>query len=447
MELMEAIKKSEFSVIESGSKAGKFTFSLAVLSKLEINNPLVISSISKPIIQKRLDNLKNIKNNNFQKLLEKISLFSLKNNWENLKSLYGFNFFIEDLTKLINDKSPDALVFLRPDLMFSEIEFDYAKTFIEELINQKNNLNFKLFITTGKDSLISEFSENYTDITFLIENYNSLRKIVVKNSIFPLKYYEYEFSLNNLVFDKIYEQNNKETKNNTNINNGVKLKPKMLVISENEYFFNLHKFLFEKYFDLSVAMSIGEVISKIMQNPDLIIYQTEKEEPDTTVCSLIKENKLNSKIIYFINKDFIRTEDKMKVTYLGCYEILPKIFNIEEYIFILEKAVDNYFYTKIIHKLPTFKYIKTVKKFEEIIENLYNEGIYFSILKLNEKIENIEDKLRMHDIIYKSENFECLVLMNITKRFFETKLKDKFNINDYEIIEAIDFDKNKDFCK
>jgi hypothetical protein len=53
----------------------------------------------------------------------------------------------------------------------------------------------------------------------------------------------------------------------------------------------------------------------------------------------------------------------------------------------------------------------------------------------------------MHDIIYKSENFECLVLMNITKRFFETKLKDKFNINDYEIIEAVDFDKNKDFCK
>jgi hypothetical protein len=40
MELMEAIKKSEFSVIESGSKAGKFTFSLAVLIKLEINNPI-----------------------------------------------------------------------------------------------------------------------------------------------------------------------------------------------------------------------------------------------------------------------------------------------------------------------------------------------------------------------------------------------------------------------
>ncbi|GAX87786.1 conserved hypothetical protein [Lebetimonas natsushimae] len=443
MQLIEAIKKSDFSLIEGNSKSGKLTFSLFMLNKLNINNPLLISTINKSIIQKRLDNLKNTQNNNFQKIFQNIQLYSLKSNWENIKTSYGFDLLTEDLNKLINDKKPDTLIFHRPDLMFSEIEFEYAKTFIENLINLKNTLNFKLFITTDIDSVISKFSENYTDITFLIKNENNLRKIIIKNSIYPLESYEYFFSLKNFSLEKLKDN----TQRNENIT--IKTKPKMLIISKDEYFIKLHKYLFEKYFDLLFAKTIGEVLSKIMQNPDLIIYQTGEERPDRTVCNLVKENKFNSKIIYFINKDFIRTEDKMEINYLGCYEIIPKIFNLEEYIFILEKATNNYFYTKIIQKLPALKQIMSSKNLNEIIKNLYNEKIYFSIIKLNKKINNIEKKLRMHDFIFKSEKFTCIILIDVTKIFFENRLKNKFNLNknEYEIIEAIEWPEKKDICK
>jgi hypothetical protein len=447
MELINAIKKSEFNIIEGESKAGKLTFSLFALSKLEIKNTLIISSINKSIIQKRLNNLKNIQDNNFQIILKNIQLYALKNNWENIKALYGFDLLIEDLSKLITDKNPPALIFHRPDLIFSEIEFEYAKIFIEKLIELKNKLNFKLFITSNIDSVISNFCENYTDINFLIKNEDYIRKIIIKNSIFPLKYYECHFLLKNNVFvlNPVEKQ-----KNELKIENKskIKQKSKMLVISQNEHFIQLHKYLFEKYFDLSFASTIGEVISKIMQNPDIIIYQTEEEKPDTTVCTLVKENKLNSKIIYFINKNFIRTEDKMEINYMGCYEIIPKIFNLEEYIYILEKALNNHFYTPIIHKLPSFKHVNSPKHFCDIIENLYNEKIFFSVIKLYENIDdNIKTKLRTHDIVFKTENITCIVLIDMTKYFFEKKLKEKFNVNDYKIIEATEWKENKDFCK
>lgn len=445
MTLTEAIKKSEFSLIEGESKSGKLTFALFSLTKINTNNPLIISAINKYLIQKRLNNLKNIQNNSFTKFIEKIKLYALKRNWENLKTTYGFDILIEDLNKLINDITPDSVILHRPDLMFSEIEFEYAKIFIEKLMELKNNLNFKLFITTDNDSLISEFSENYTDITFIVKNENNLRKIIVKNSIFPLEHYEYNFSLKNFTLGKI--EKNIPAQKTTNMN--IKLKPKMLVISQDEYFIKLHKYIFDKHFNLSFASTIGELISKIMQNPDIIIYQTEEEQPDTTVCTLVKENKLNSKIIYFVNKDFIRTEDKMEISSLGCYEILPKIFNLEDYIFILEKAVDNYFYTKIIHKLPTLKKVTSSKNLNEIIEMLYNEKIYFSIIKTNKEINDIEHKVRTNDILYTSKNLNCVILINVTKNFFENRLKNKFNLekDDYEIIEAIELPEKKDICK
>jgi hypothetical protein len=446
LDLLNGIKHSEFSIIEGENKAGKLTFSLFILNKIESKNPLIISSMNKQIIKKRFDNLKTIQNENFPKFLQTIKLFSLKNNWLNLKASYGFDLLIEDLNKLINDMSPDAIILHRPDLMFSEIESELAKFFIENIINIKNNLNFKLILTSDIKSEISDFSENYADIAFFVKKENNTRKIIIiKNSIFPLEDYEYTFSLKDLSLNKIQHDNDNNT--STSITNNTNTKPKMLIISNDKYFMDLHQYLFEKYFDLTFASSTGEIINEIMENPNIIVYQTENEKPDTTLCSLVKENKINSKIIYFVNKEFVRIEDKMEINTLGCYEILPKNFHIEEYILLVERAINNFFYTQKIKKLPAFKEVQKLKKLEDISENFYEERIYFSVIRINKKIDDIKYKLRAYDILYVAENYTCIIMINITKNFFKKRLKEKFNIPDLEIIEALDWRKNKDFCK
>ena len=441
MNLIEILQKSDIILIEGESKSGKLTFALYSYSQNEkIDKVIILSSIQKKLMEKRINSLKNLNNEKLNQLLETIELFCLKENWLEIKASYGFDFIYEDIERIILNSKSDAVILHRPDLMFSHDEYDYARLFLEKFIEIANNNGKKIFITSEKDHFITEFLENYTDISLIIEKYPNIRKILIKHSLYPIDTNEYKFILENKKF--ILEKLSQKETIKTQSQQIDFSKKTLLLVSEDERFININKYLFENYFEIDIASNLSEVINKITQKPDIVIYQDNHPLTDFSICNTIKKLSQNSKIIFILNKEYIRTEDKMDATQLGCCEIFPKFFNLEEYILTIEKSINHFFYSNKIKLLPLQKIATNYENFCKNIQSLYKERIFFSVIETKEFNKEIIKKLRNHDILFINEknNYLYLALINVTKEMFEKRLKEKLQLKNYHFIEVIEWD-------
>ncbi len=434
MNLIDIINKSDIALIEGESKLGKLTFALYAYSQNEkIEKITILSSIQKKLMQKRLQSIKNLNDKNINRILENIEFLCLKENWLEIKASYGFDFIYEDLERIIRNTNCDALILHRPDLMFSKTEYDLARLFLEKFIEIANNNGKKIFITSDTGHFITRFLENYTDISLQMIKKENAREIIIKHSLYPVSSNSYEF---------IFKNNSFILSNDTNNNTKSPVsKNDMLIISQNNRFRKIHTYIFDRYFNIDFASNLSEVIKKIENKPEIIIYQDIENIPEFDICSTVKKLSPNSSIIFISNKDYIRTEDKIDAIQAKCYEVFSKNFNIEEYILTIEKLSNNFFYSNKLKLLPPQKIATNYENFCKSIKSLYNERIFFSVVESTEFKDEITNKLRTHDIVYKKDDFIYLCLVNVTKEMFEKNIKEKFNLTDeYHFIEAIEWD-------
>jgi len=382
------------------------------------------------------------KNINF--LLENLSLLCLKEDWEKIKAEFGFDFLLEDIKKIIKDKFPEVLILHRPEIMFNRQEEEFAKQYIEDVIEICSDLNIKLIITLEENSFLIEKIENFSEINFLIKKLSSNeREINIKHSLYPIDYESFilKWQINKLI---ILEKNIKKP-----IETLEKEKPltqnrkSMLIITNNEYLQKFHQYIFEKEFILDFAKNLSDIISKLLKNPEIVIYNPEGEKIDTQICESFKNT--NTKIIYIVNKDYTRNIDKMNFFAAGCYEVIPKNFIIEEYILLIEKLSNNYFYLNKIKFLTTKNIIKNRNNFFNIVNTLYDERVYFSIV-IGKSDEDIFSKIRHNDIIFRENNTIFLCLIDTNRYLYEKVIKNKLNLKEEKFVEAIEWKENeKDF--
>ncbi|QCI28877.1 hypothetical protein [Caminibacter pacificus] len=442
MELINAIKKSEIVLTQGENKSGKLTFSLFLLSNIDLNSKtLILSTIPKSLMNKRIKTIEDLNDQKINTLLQNTEYLCLKENWEEIKAKYGFDFLIEDIKHIIFDTKPDSIIFHRADLMFSEEEYEYAKWFIDSLIELKEEINFKLLITSKKDTIIQKVIENYCDIDFEIEK-KEKRIVNIISSLFPITPLSYIFEKQKELVLIPHEKENVPSSqyNNKTIDN------KMLIMSQNEYLIKLNKYLFEKIFNIEIATSITQSISKLLENPEIVIYNPPEKDLNFEMCHIVKDKGINSNIIYILNKDYVRVDDKMQAVYAGCYDVMPKNFNIEEYIFTIEKLTKNFFYTEKINHLPKQREIKNFEHFCKILETFYNERIYFTLFIGETEEVNILQKVRNHDIVFKDGQKTYICFINSNKEVFEKGIKNKIKAKNYTLIEAIEW-KEKGICK
>jgi len=441
MELINAIKKSEIVLTQGENKSGKLTFSLFLLSNIDLNSKtLILSTIPKSLMNKRIKTIEDLNDQKINTLLQNTEYLCLKENWEEIKAKYGFDFLIEDIKHIIFDTKPDSIIFHRADLMFSEEEYEYAKWFIDSLIELKEEINFKLLITSKKDTIIQKVIENYCDIDFEIEK-KEKRIVNIISSLFPITPLSYIFEKQKeLVLIPHEKENVPSSQYNKTIDN------KMLIMSQNEYLIKLNKYLFEKIFNIEIATSITQSISKLLENPEIVIYNPPEKDLNFEMCHIVKDKGINSNIIYILNKDYVRVDDKMQAVYAGCYDVMPKNFNIEEYIFTIEKLTKNFFYTEKINHLPKQREIKNFEHFCKILETFYNERIYFTLFIGETEEVNILQKVRNHDIVFKDGQKTYICFINSNKEVFEKGIKNKIKAKNYTLIEAIEW-KEKGICK
>ncbi len=446
MELIDIIKKADVSLIEGDSKLGKLTFALYAYAQNEkIEKITIISSIPKKLMIKRLSAIKNLNDPNINRLIDNSELLCLKEDWIDIKSAYGFDFIYEDIDRIIQETNCDAVILHRPGLMFVEGEYDLARIFLEKFIEIAVTKHGKqVFITSNVKHFITSFLENYTDISLLMQKDNNKRKINVKHSLYPVTHTSYFFIYNKQLMLIPATQNSQESINNcndTNRNNN-KIKRKILVITEDKRFKLLNKYIFGEYFEIEFASNLNELINKLEHNPDVVIYKDIDTNPHFNICSLVKQTSPNSEVIFIANKDYIRAEDKIDATQSRCYEVFDKNFNLEEYILTIEKLTNNFFYSTKIKLLPPQKFAPSYENFCKSISILFNERIYFSIVKTNKFNKEIIKRLRNHDIIYIDEksNMLSLCLIDVTKEMFKKRLEKKLQLSEYKLTEVIEWD-------
>ncbi|QCT94151.1 hypothetical protein FE773_02855 [Caminibacter mediatlanticus TB-2] len=447
MKLKDSLKKSEFIFIEGDKKSGKLTFSLFECALEKKQKVLIFSTYSKYLINKRLDTIKNLNIKELDNIFEKIKTLSLKEEWPKIKAKYGINFLLKDIYKAIENIKPDTIIFHRFDLFFESHEINELKIFLEEIVSHKSQNKIKLFFTASNESNkeIIENIENFSDINLEIKTNENKRIIEVKNSIYPIEYDTCEFLIknNSVTLNPII-------KNETEIivNDKKELKKKILIITKNEDLRKTLLYVFKRdIFEIDIASKTSEIINKLLNDPDIIIYNPFDEELDFNVCTTIKEKKLHSKLIYITNQTYIRSDDKILGISHGCYEIFPYNFNILEFISEIEKIVQYNFYTYKASKIKNIKLISNKQMLCTILEELYNEKIFFSFIQLKTDYEINHDFLRQNDFIYKENNIYYITLThtrlinleNIIKKIF----KDNYEFEILHAIEAPDFINNK----
>jgi len=439
MNINEAVLKSDIILIEGENKVGKLTFSMYLSNIQKKQNITIISSMQKKLMEKRLQSVKSIGDEYIQNVIEKSKLLCLKEDWEDIKYKYGFDFIIDDIKRVVKENKTEILILHRPDLMFAPQEIEMAKWYIEKIIDICNEFNTKLYITTNENTFLGNFCENFSDINFIIQkSENDLeRKVKVKHTLFPLK----ETNLVLIKNEKLLLQP-EVNKSSDSMQTQTKTKEKysILVVTNDEYLKKFHKYIFEKEFNLEFASEINEIISKLLKNPDIVIFNPQKDEIDTQICETVKKENLDTKIIYISNKEYARTSDKMKLFSAGCYEMIPKNFLIEEYILMIEKITNNFFYSKKIALFPYQKVSKSKENFQKIINTMFDERIYFTLIIGKTTDYDIYNKIRPNDIIYIDENNTVnLCLIDINKTIYFETVKSKLNIEEEKITEAIEW--------
>ena len=417
----EIVNKSEIVLIEGGKKEGKLTLAL---KECKHDKTLIFSAYQKAIFLKRLSAIANLNDNDIQSALSTVKYLTLKEEWIDYKIKYGYDFMLEDIKRAIKENEAKNIIFHRLDLIFGTYITDNVSVFMEKLINIKNELDCKLFITVvpnEENETIIETIEDFSDLNLEIKK-DKNRIINIKNSVFPVKPDKYSFIYKNEQLE--IKPIGDELPVSANIN--------ILLITDKKELIDLHKYIFSKKgFFIDVATSMTDTINKILSNPDVIIYNPKDEQLDLSVCHTIKQQKLSSKLIYITQSDYVRAEDKMKAIESGCYEMFPLNFSLASYILEMEKMLGNNFYTSVLNKLSTNKIFNELKHFCKIIDSLYEEKIYFTILKShsNQTPEILKNKLRETDIVfYDSTNKTFIIaLINIRVKNLTPVLKKLFD--------------------
>jgi len=156
LKIEKAIKHSDLILIEGGKKQGKLTFSLFTSCIIlgESSEILLISPQAKSLMNKRLDIISKFADKKLSNCIENLKLLCLKENYRELKAIYGFEFIMDDIERMVDKNRSNIVILHRLDAMFEVQESSDAEWFIENIVAIQRKKNFKMHLTILKQHLL-----------------------------------------------------------------------------------------------------------------------------------------------------------------------------------------------------------------------------------------------------------------------------------------------------
>jgi hypothetical protein len=454
LKIEKAIESSELLLVEGGKKRGKLTFALFSSCMLtdEESEIVLFSPFPKALMRKRLDIISDFADDELSGCIERMQLLCLKENYRELKALYGFEFIIDDIERAIERVSANVVIFHRLDAMFELQESSDAEWFIESIVALKRKKGFKLFITAGSSggehSYLHEMLENYMDMQLLILRDEYGRKVEVTSSIYPVREADYylkktEHGLElSILSDKMNYMGVQKSASSQKEFSGKKRKD-ILLISDDSRFVSLNRYLLQRdRFRFHAANTPISVTSAIMKGPELIILDSADENEAAEVDAIIKKYAFESRLICVVEREYIRSTDKLDAMNNGCYDIFRKNTLIEEYVMGLERALDIKFYSPLIGKLPRYRECTGGRdELCTLLTELFDKGVYFTLMEAISSIDmdKLKSRIRDRDIICSIDGSLFIVFVNSRRETVEKIVENKFTDGgSFEVLEILD---------
>ena len=440
MELIRNIKESDSIVIEGEKKVGKMTLAFYLSKQIAKHVTFISPLASTKILRKVESSISSF--GKLEDLDEFLTIFSFREDWMNIKIDYGYKYFLKDLEYFISHQENEVMIFHRVEAFFEYADRDFLEDFLAELLSYGMKYKKKLIFTLNTEDynydLLRSYLVDNCDFYLKLDKEDSVRNIDVLYSLTPLTNQTYIFE---------------------NSESGMILEPKLtfnglnkyisiVVISADKDIQRIHKYLLNKDdIELTIANDIGGALEAVLKNPDYLIFNQEDEKIALSICELSKKYKLKTQILYLVNKDFVRVDDRMKAKTKGCIDMLKLDKNIMNYILELEKYFDLVFYKNYSHITDSIYKDKNEFK-KEIQEILDNRGI-FSLIKLNETLsEEDMSAIREYDKILIDGEYSFLFMLNSLKFNIENILKNKFKreLNIVKIQDSLDIFFGEKLC-
>jgi len=436
-DLLEQLPYIDSFVISGGRQSGKLSLALFFSSKLTSRPVTLISASNKEYYTKKETAFLALKNN-LQPVLENVSSFNLKLDWKTLKSRYGFDYLLKDIEKII-DKSNDVVIFHRIDDFFEIQDSDDIDAVISKIISLSNAKGLKVLFTINvgneRSRYIYEYFERNIDAEFLISKRTSssnVRDVELISSHVSVRYSYYSFSLNKVT-------NNFEVSpiRKTDLEVSQKQVYQVVLASSSPDLISIIRYLFESdIFQVKyIKPALIDMMSEIAGESDVILFNPPSGQSlsETNKVSRLVSNS-NQKFILVSPQSRLRYQDKAALLRKGFNDIFDSLFNIEEFIFSIEKAIEYPFYNNKIQNLPDKKFVlNDLVHFSRFIAAYLQSNVFFTIFKFECKSTISEGRLkeilgRAYDIACFNKNektiFLCLInTLSRDSKHIESKIK------------------------
>jgi len=411
MQIVDALQRADFILIEGPKKIGKLTLGLFCADACQKSEQiLIISAFPKELFKKRLEMIAALKDPRLTEAIESSAYLCAKPNFHDLKIKYGIDYMVEDIRRALLEHESQSLILHRVDMLFEVNEKEMAEEFFAQLVEMTKKHGVKLYATITTDEAdiyyLKDLFENLTDISFYIDK---KRTVKIKHSIFPIEQATYRLAHegDHLKLENLTDKTSIGYKN-------------VLLIANNQRFVDLNGYLFtEEKVDLIVAKNFSQALEHILDEPHMTIYdQSDNGDLDLSLCKTITLKHLDTKALLILGRDYIRADDKLLISNTGCFDLLPKNFFVREYLSLVQRALETDFYAKKLknlHKPP--KLTENIQQLCRYINRLYNARIFFSILILKKEAPagTVATHIREGDAVAEDENRLVIVLLDIRK--------------------------------
>jgi len=428
MEIFHKLQESESIVIEGDRRIGKLTFALYLLkkkyTKISFISPLTSNQVAKrfeAISQSFIE---------FAEIDSFIDAYSFREDWIDLKNEYGFKYLLQDLEYFIDTNPNEIIVFHRIGHIFEYSDRDLIEYFFTTLLSYGIKHKKKLVFLIGTDivnyDLVSHYLVESSDLYLRVNKSGDVREIEVLFALTPILDAKY-----------IFESKHKKLFLFTKEKSGyVNKNVSVVVISKDPKIQRINKYLLEKpQIELNIIDSIADALEAILQNPDYLLYFGEDNKINPSICELNHKYDLYTKILYLLNREFIRVDDRLKLIDKGCVDLLNFNMPTINYVLEISKYIQINFYK--INIIKDDVKLETKEEVIDFISYLLNERILFTIIKIDSKLEKV-DYLREYDKYIEFENYNIIIFVNLLKHELKRIMFNKMENEHFNILEVQD---------
>ncbi len=374
--LEDLIKKSKILTIEGDRNSGKSTFIFYLITEILKEDMTVFSPIEDSLFERKLKIVK--KNFNiFKNLTSRLKFFFLDESWLESKQLYGFDFFREEMKKLIQNSASPIIYLHRFGEFFELQDLKEVEPTLSHLMKITDEEGKKLFFSINAQSpvynTVSPALRDFSDITLFMKELSINERLInIQSSVVPLFHHKYLFvSSNNLLVLMPY--------NETEINL-LKEKVKIVLVTDNEKLQKFFKYLFEKenFIEFHIFETLPSKYSDILGDIDLLLLNSENDRLKIEIPEFIKRNSLKTKVFYLSNKNIYRLIDEQLSYKQGFKKVFTKNFHFEDLVFSIEKEIGKFFYFDKFEKI--IKNSTLYENFNQLV--FYNKGDFFKKIKI-----------------------------------------------------------------